>query len=96
MYVYDEYKFLKMCDKVSLENVEMIKFFRECQKNQEICDKAVDNIPMHSIFSQTAKKLKNCVIKAVRNYPSAMQFVPDQNRFEGTCNTAVNVVFFFI
>ena len=29
MYVYDEYKFLKMCDKVSLENVEMIKFFRE-------------------------------------------------------------------
>ena len=51
---------------------------------------------MHSIFSQTAKKLKNCVIKAVRSYPSAMQFVPDQNRFEGTCNTAVNVVFFFI
>ena len=32
-----------MCDKVILENDAILKFLPDCYKNQEKCNKAVDN-----------------------------------------------------
>ena len=37
MYVPDQYRTQNMCDRVILENVP------KCYKNQELCNKAVDN-----------------------------------------------------
>ena len=32
-----------MCDKAILENGGTLKYVRDCYKNQEMCNKAVDN-----------------------------------------------------
>ena len=90
MYIYDQYKTLKMCNKVILENVGLLKFIPECYKNQEICDKAVGNIPMYQNYSQAVR-----IIKAAVTYSSSKQFVPDQNKFKGICNKAVDICGFF-
>ena len=34
-----------MCDKATLENGGTLKSVPECYKNQEVCNKAVDNYP---------------------------------------------------
>ena len=34
-----------MCDKAILENGRTLKSVPECYKNQEICNKAIDNYP---------------------------------------------------
>ena len=43
MYVPDRYKIQEMCDKVVLENDEVLSFIPDCYKNQKLCCKAVDN-----------------------------------------------------
>ena len=32
-----------MCDKAIIENGGALKYFPDCYKNQQMCDKAVDN-----------------------------------------------------
>ena len=32
-----------MCDKAILENSETLEFVSDCYKNQQMCDKAVEN-----------------------------------------------------
>ena len=39
-----------MCDKATLENGGTLKSVPECCKNQEVCNKAVDNYP-HALES---------------------------------------------
>ena len=39
-----------MCDKATLENGGTLKSVPECYKNQEVCNKAVDNYP-HALES---------------------------------------------
>ena len=34
-----------MCDKVILENCGTLKSLQDCYKNQEMCNKAVENYP---------------------------------------------------
>ena len=41
-YVHDLYKTQEMCDKVILENGEMLMFVSDCYKNQKLCNKAVE------------------------------------------------------
>ena len=36
-----------MRDKAFLENSETLKSVPDCYKNQEMCNKAIDNYPMH-------------------------------------------------
>ena len=43
MYVPDRYKTQEMHGKTILENGGTLKSVRDCYKNQEICNKAVDN-----------------------------------------------------
>ena len=40
-----------MCDKAVLENGGTLKYFPDCYKNQEMCNKAVDNYP-HELPSE--------------------------------------------
>ena len=44
-YVPDEYKTQQMCYKAILENVGTLNSLTVCCKNQEVCNKAVDNYP---------------------------------------------------
>ena len=47
-YVPDHYKTQQMWDKAILENGGTLQSVRDCHKNQEISDKAVDKYPaMH-------------------------------------------------
>ena len=48
-----------MCDKALLENCRTLKSVSECYKNQEICNKAVDNYPHALYFVSEAIRLKN-------------------------------------
>ena len=44
-YVPDEYKTQQMCYKAILENVGTLNSLTVCCKNQEVCNKAIDNYP---------------------------------------------------
>ena len=63
-----------------LENGGALKFILDCYKNQEMCNKAVDNYPHALKFVpecyKTQKKKKKCD-KAVSTYPSTIKFVPE-------------------
>ena len=42
-YVPDQCKTQQMCDKTILENGGILKSVLECYKNQDMCNRAVDN-----------------------------------------------------
>ena len=49
-----------MCDKAILENGGTLKFVPDCYKNQEMCDKAVENYPSAlEVFSEYYKTQKS-------------------------------------
>ena len=52
-----------MCGKAILENGETFKSVAYCFKNQEMCNKSVENYPHVSKFVPDAIRLKNCVIR---------------------------------
>ena len=56
MYVPDQNNTQEMCDKVILENDGIIP---DCQKNQTICNKAVDTYPSAMLFVPINLRLKN-------------------------------------
>ena len=76
-YVLHLYKPPPMCDKTILENSEMLESLPDCYKNQQMCDKVVDNythilkfviklsilILLEYDLFLNAIKLKKCVIK---------------------------------
>ena len=51
-----------MFDKAILENGGTLKSVPDCYKNQEMCNKAVDNYP-HALELVLEIRLKKCVIK---------------------------------
>ena len=52
-----------MCDKVILENGETSKSVLGCYKNQEMCNKGVDNYPHALNLFLNVIRLKKCLIK---------------------------------
>ena len=52
-----------MCDEAILENGGTVESVHDCYKNQQMCDKAVDNYPNPLKFVLIAILLKKCVIK---------------------------------
>ena len=52
-----------MCDKAVLENGGALKSVPDCYKNQEMCNKAVDNYPHALELFLNAMRLKKCAIK---------------------------------
>ena len=63
-----------MSDKDVLENGRTLKFVSDCYKNQQMCDKTLDN------YSHTLEFLPDCYItqkrcdKAVNTHPSTINF----------------------
>ena len=51
-----------MCDKAILENGNTLKYVTDCDKNQEICTKTVDNYPHALEFVSECQEMceKNC------------------------------------
>ena len=52
-----------MCDEAILENGGTLNPVLDCYKNQEKCNKAVDNYPHPLEFVSECDKTKKCVIK---------------------------------
>ena len=74
-----------MCDKFILENGGMLIFFPDCNKDQSICNKPVDNCP-HALPSVLNwYKIQKLCEKAVITYPSTIQFVPGQFETQEMC-----------
>ena len=64
-YVPDQYKAQQISDKSILENGGTLNSVTECYKNQEMCNKAVENYPhaLEFVPVLNAIRLKTCVIK---------------------------------
>ena len=62
-YVLDQYKTQQICDKAILENGGRLKSVPDCDKNQEMCNKAVIITLMHLNLFLIAIRVKKCVIK---------------------------------
>ena len=49
----------------------------DCYKNQDVCEKAVDNYPCAFTFFPDCHKFQEMYDKAAYTYPSAIQFVSE-------------------
>ena len=80
--------------KLFLKMLERWESVPDCYKNQETCDKAVDNYP-HAIkfVSEYCKTQKMCD-KIADNHPSAMQFLAECYKKQQMCYKTVNTCFF--
>ena len=67
-----------MCDKAILENGGTLKSLPDCYKNQEMCNKAVDNYPhsLEFVPPECYKAPKMCD-KAVDTNPARIKYVPE-------------------
>ena len=65
-----------MCDKAILESVETLKY-PDCHKNQEMCNKAIDNYTHALEFVPHCHMTQKVSDKAVDTHPSTIEYVPD-------------------
>ena len=61
-----------MCDKAIWE-----RSVPDCYKNEQLCDKAIDNDPHALEFVPECYKTHTMCDKAVDTHPSTIQFVPE-------------------
>ena len=66
-----------MWDKVVLENEGILKSVTDCYKNQEICNKAVDNYPYTLEFVPECDKTHKLCYKAVDSHHPTIKFVSE-------------------
>ena len=84
-----------MCDKAILENVET-KSVPDCYKNQEMCNKAVDNCPHALDYVPECYKTQKVFDEAVRTYPSTIKFVPEFIMTQEICDKGVYRCFLYL
>ena len=77
-----------MCDKAILENGGTSGPVPECNKNHQICDKAIDNYPLASKFVFDCHMIQNFVIK-LSTHDSTTQLVPECRKTKKMCDKAV-------
>ena len=82
-----------MGDKVTLENSVTLESVVDCYKDQQICDKAVDNYPHSLKFAPDWYMTQKMCDKAVNIDHSTMQFVSDCYQTQEMCDEAVNRCF---
>ena len=75
-----------MCDKAILEKGELLKPVLDSYKNQEMCNKALNNYPYVPEYYRTQKMSD----KAVNAYPSTIKLVPECFITKEVCDKAVN------
>ena len=66
-----------MGDKIILENCGMLLFIPDCYKDQNMCNKAVDNCACALVSVSDCYNTKEMCDKAISIYPSIIQLVPD-------------------
>ena len=79
-----------MCDKAILENGGTLKSVPDCYKNQEMCNKAVDN------YHPECYKTQKMCDQAVNTYLSTITFVPECLMIQKMCDKAVNRCFLYL
>ena len=67
------------------------KGFTGCYKNQQICEKAVDNYPHAFTFSPDCHKAQGMCDKAAYTYPSAIQFVSECYKTQDSLGLKISV-----
>ena len=83
-----------MCDKAILENGGTLKFVTDCCKNQEMCNKAVDDDCPHALeFVPECFMTQKICDKAVNTYLSTIKSVSECFMTQKLCNKAVKDVF---
>ena len=82
-----------MWDKVILENEGTLKSAPGCYKDQEICNKAVDNYPHSLEFVPECYKTQKMCDKVVNTHSSTIQFVPECYKTQKMCNKAFDKCF---
>ena len=80
--------------KVILENGGTFESVPDCYKNQEICNKAVDNYPHALAFDRESYKTQKMCDKAVDTYLSTIKFVPECFMTQKMCGKPVIDGFF--
>ena len=75
-----------MCDKVILENGELLNSVSDSYKNQEMCNKALNNPP----FVPECYRTQKICHKAVNAYPSTTKRVPECFITKEVCDKAIN------
>ena len=75
-----------MCDKVILENGELLNSVSDSYKNQEMCNKAFNNPP----FVPECYRMQKICHKAVNAYPSTIKRVPECFITKEVCDKAIN------
>ena len=83
-----------MRDKAILKNGGTLKSVPDCNKNQEMCNKAVDNYPHALEFVTECHKSQKMCDKAVNTYPSTIKFGPECFMTLEIFDKAVNRCFF--
>ena len=80
-----------MCDKAVSENDGTLKFVPDCYKNQEICNKAVDNFALEFVpgFYMTQEMCN----KIANTHYSTMKFVPECYKTQEMSYKAFNKCF---
>ena len=76
-----------------VENGGTLESVRKCYKNQQMCDKAVDNYPHELKFVPDSYITQKMCDKAVDTYHSTIQFVLDCYKTQDMCDKAVNKCF---
>ena len=82
-----------MWEKSILENGGTLESAPDCYKNQQMCDKAVDNYPLALKFVPNCYIIQKMWDKAVNTYHSTIQFVPDCYKTQEMCDKVVNKCF---
>ena len=77
-----------MCDNAILENDGTLNSVPDCYKNQEMCNKSIDNYPHPSEFVPECCKAQKMSNKAVDTRPPAIKYVPKCYKTQEMCNKA--------
>ena len=75
-----------MCDIAILENSGTLKSVIDYYKNQEMCNKVVDNYPYALEFVPGCFKTQIMCDKAVDTHPTAIKYVPGCYKTQETGN----------
>ena len=75
IYVSDQYKTQKICNKVITENFGVLKFIPDYYRNQKKCDKAVNNYFYALELMPNCYKTKRMCCETVDTCPFVFHFV---------------------
>ena len=76
--------------------METLKSVPDCHKNQEMCNKAVDNYPHASEFIPKSYKTQRMCDKPIDTHSSTIQFVPKCYNTQEMCYEPVNKCFLYL